>query len=70
MWDCATILVSKDPVAADNVGIDIINDQRARAGLPPVGDAEAHVPHVHAAAQLGLGTDDQDYIRLIEPRIS
>ena len=65
-WNHAGILVSTDPVAADSVGLDIINDQRARAKLAPVGDALGRIPHVHAAAQRGLGTDDQDYINLID----
>ncbi len=66
IWDHAGILVSKDPVAADAVGVNIINDQRALAKLPPIGDAAGHIPHVHAAAGIGLGTDDQDYIDLQE----
>ena len=66
-WTHAGLLMSTDPVAADAVGVDLINEQRARAELHPIGDEEAHIPHVHAAAQRGLGTDDPDYIRLIEP---
>lgn len=67
MWTHAGLIVSTDPVAADAVGLDVINDRRAQAKLPPVGDSEGHVPHVRAAAQRGLGTDDQDYIQRIEP---
>jgi hypothetical protein len=39
------------------VGIDLLDEQRAQAKLPPISDEEGHVPHVHAAAQRGLGTE-------------
>jgi hypothetical protein len=67
VWTHAGLLMSTDPVAADAVGIDLLNEQRARMKLPAIGNEEAHIAHVHAAAQRGLGTDDQDYIRLLEP---
>jgi len=66
IWPHSGLLVSTDPVAADAVGTDIINDQRTKAKLPIIGDADGHIPHVHAAAARGLGTDDQDYIDLVE----
>jgi hypothetical protein len=66
-WIHGGVIVSTDPVAADSVGLDIINERRARAKLRPIGDAAGRVPHIHAAAERGLGTDDQDYIRLLEP---
>jgi hypothetical protein len=67
MWTHAGLIMSTDPVAADAVGIDLLNEYRAKMKLPAIGDEEAHIPHVHAAAQRGLGTDDQDYIRLVAP---
>jgi hypothetical protein len=67
VWTHAGLIVSTDPVAADATGIDLLNEQRARAKLPPIGDDQAHIPHIHAAAQRGLGTDDQDYIQVIQP---
>ena len=66
-WPHAGILVSTDPVAVDSISLDIINSRRNEINLPPVGDAKGRLPHVHAAAQKGLGTDDQDYIRLLTP---
>lgn len=67
IWTHAGLMMSTDPVAADAVGIELLNEQRARAGLPLIGDDESHIPHVHAAAQRGLGTDDLDYIQLVKP---
>jgi hypothetical protein len=66
MWNHAGLLVSRDPVAADAAGIDIINDERRRRSLPLIGNKAGHIPHIHAAARLSLGTDDQDYINLVD----
>ncbi len=68
IWPHGGVLVSTDPVAADSVALEIINEQRAGKGLEPVGGAQAVIPHVRAAAARGLGTDDQDYIDWIGPR--
>jgi len=70
IWRRAGILVSKDPVAADSVSINLIDERRLKGKLPPIGDRMGRVPHVHTAAQRGLGTDDPDYIRLIQPELS
>lgn len=67
LWTHGGILVSTDPVAADQVGADILNDHRALRDLPAIGDRNGHIPHVHAAATRGVGTDDQDYITLLQP---
>lgn len=67
VWPYAGLLVSTDPVAADTVALDVLNTRRAEAGLPAIGDDRGRLPHVHAAAQRGLGTDDPDYIHIVEP---
>lgn len=64
MWNHAGLIVSRDPVAADAAGLDIINEERGLRGLSQIGNNAGQIPHVHAAANLGLGTDDQDYIDL------
>jgi hypothetical protein len=69
-WAHRGIIISQDPVAADSVGLDLINDRRARLRLRAVGDANGRVPHLQAAAAKGLGTDDQDYITLLQPSVS
>ena len=68
LWAHRGVIVSTDPVAIDTVGLEVLNVQRARAKLPAIGNSLGQVPHVHAAAERGLGTDDQDYITLLEPR--
>jgi hypothetical protein len=65
IWNHAGLIISRDPVAADAVGTDIINEHRQRHKLPPIGNAAGQIPHLHTAARLGLGTDDQDYINLL-----
>ncbi len=66
-WIYAGIVAGMDPVAVDSVGVDILNEQRIRAKLPPIAADAAGIPHLRAAAQKGLGTNDQDYIELIAP---
>lgn len=64
-WTHGGLIVSRDPVAADMVGLDILNNRRAEAGLPLIGQGY-RVPYIRHAATLGLGTDDQDRIELID----
>ena len=67
VWLHTGILVSRDPVAADQMSVDIINERRLQAKLRPIGDYLGRVPHIRAAAERGLGTDDQDYILRVQP---
>jgi len=69
LWAHGGILVSTDPVAADSVATDILNDQRGLRRLPPIGGRDGRVRHVRAAAARGLGTDDQDYITVQRPSL-
>ncbi len=66
IWPNKGILVSKDPVAADAMGVTLLNDQRRLVRLPLLGGPSNKVPHLHAAASRGVGTDDEDYIRFVE----
>ena len=49
------IFFSKDPVAMDRIGLDILEEKRAENGLESIRDIATHVA---ACAQKGLGTDD------------
>jgi uncharacterized protein (DUF362 family) len=69
IWTHAGLLIGTDPVAVDQIGLDLINRQRARAELPAIGGLAARIPHIHAAAEKGLGTDDQDYINFLSPKL-
>ncbi|HMA54474.1 MAG TPA: DUF362 domain-containing protein [Acidobacteriota bacterium] len=49
------IFFSRDPVAMDRIGLDILEEKRASHGL---GSVRAIATHVAACAKRGLGTDD------------
>ena len=67
VWELGGVLASVDPVALDQVGTDLLNERRDEAELPAIGNRDGHVSHVQAAAAAGLGTNDQDYIRILRP---
>jgi len=68
VWPAATILAAFDPVAADTVGLEILNRQRQLQNLPPLGDDDRPVPYLYAAQRRGLGTATWDHIRVIKIR--
>ncbi|HID55846.1 TPA: DUF362 domain-containing protein [Candidatus Poribacteria bacterium] len=51
-----------DPVAMDRFGMDLINRERRKRGLDEV---TGRAKHVHTAAILGLGTDDESKIKIV-----
>ena len=71
-WRSHSVLLSRDPVALDRVGFEIIQEKRASEHLSSLedenfrmlGTARSVPRHVHlaTAVRLGLGTDDIDRI--------
>ncbi len=59
------VFFSRDPVAMDRIGLDILEAKRAEQGLESV---RAISTHVAACARKGLGTDDLTKIDLRELR--
>ena len=57
------ILFSRDPVAMDRIGLDILEEKRAAQGLESI---RGIATHVAACARKGLGTDDLRRIDLRE----
>ncbi len=57
------IFFSRDPVAMDRIGLDILEEKRAAQGLESI---RAIATHVAACARKGLGTDDLAKIDLRE----
>lgn len=57
----ATLLASKDPVAIDAIALKRIEQWRAEAKLPPIGELAAHVP---IAGAMGLGNADDARIQV------
>jgi len=52
------VIVSTDPVAADAVGLAVVERLRRRAGLPALEKAGRPAVHIETAARRGLGTAD------------
>jgi hypothetical protein len=57
------IFFSRDPVAMDRIGLDILEEKRTAQGLESIRDIATHVA---ACADKGLGTDDPARIDLRE----
>ena len=55
------VFFSRDPVALDRIGLDILEEKRRAQGLEPIRPIATHVA---ACAAKGLGTDDLDRIDL------
>lgn len=56
-----TLLASKDPVAIDTLALRRIEQLRAEAKLPPIGELAAHV---RIAGQMGLGNANPNHIEV------
>ncbi len=68
-WDAGTVLASRDPVALDAVGMDIINSQRAVLGIPAIDRGQKLTGYLRAAAQRGLGHYKRRWISTTRLRI-
>lgn len=56
IWDAGMILASRDPVAADAVGLEVVDELRVRLNLAKMGAAKTgSLPYLEAAADRGLG---------------
>jgi len=62
------LILAIDPVAADTVGLTILNHLRAANGLPPLEKAGRPVNFLKIAEELGLGTADLNKIDLLSFR--
>ncbi len=58
------IVLSNDPVAADRIGLSILDHVRQENGLPPLDKVGRQVKYLDAAQELGLGTADLSRINL------
>ena len=64
--DYCGLLVGRDPVALDRIGVKLIEEARSEKGLPALKDAGREPIHVTTAARRGLGIDDLNAIELAE----
>jgi uncharacterized protein (DUF362 family) len=61
-WPAGTLIVGRDPVAVDRVGLEIIERKRKEAGMKPLKVAGREPKYIWTAAKRGLGTADIDKI--------
>jgi uncharacterized protein (DUF362 family) len=66
LWPWQGVLASTDPVALDAVGWRMIEERRAEVGLPTLAKAGREPSWIAAAAELGLGQDSAERIKVEE----
>ncbi len=64
IWNEDRIMFGTDPVAIDQIGMEIIDKMRITNGKPSV--RQRAVKHISTSAKMGLGTDDPARIELDE----
>ncbi|RJP75298.1 MAG: DUF362 domain-containing protein [Candidatus Abyssobacteria bacterium SURF_17] len=57
-WQAGSLIVSRDPVAVDRIGLAIIEEKRKEAGMQSLKDVGREPKYIQTAAQRGLGTAD------------
>jgi len=62
-WRYDGYIVSRDPVAADQIGYEIIDERRRAVGLPTLEEAQRAPLHIASGARLGLGHSDASRIQ-------
>lgn len=70
LGDEGALLISRDPVAADSVALEILNRTRERHGLEPIAASAAEIPYLAAAHERGLGIAVRhatDVVRILGP---
>jgi uncharacterized protein (DUF362 family) len=63
---CEALIFSRDPVAADAVGRDLIERLRAGKGLPSLAEEGRPPRYLETAERLGLGTSRTAAIEVVE----
>ena len=56
--DYGGLMTANDPVALDRVGWKLIEELRAKKGLPSLVEAKREPKYIHTAAKLRLGEDE------------
>ena len=64
--ELGSLLISRDPVALDYVGWQIIEQERAKMGMKSLKEAGREPSYILSAAKLGLGVGDKKKIRIEE----
>ncbi|MBN1610667.1 MAG: DUF362 domain-containing protein [Polyangiaceae bacterium] len=65
-WPYGALLVSTDPVAADAVAWQIIEERRREVGLKSLAEQEREPRYIATAGRLGLGENRLEHIALVD----
>jgi uncharacterized protein (DUF362 family) len=65
-WVFQGIIVSRDPVALDRVGAEIIEEKRKEKGLPSLKEVGREPRHIATAFKKGLGIGDMKRIEVVK----
>ncbi|MCU0612354.1 MAG: DUF362 domain-containing protein [Candidatus Eisenbacteria bacterium] len=65
-WNFDGVLVSRDPVAADRIGHEMIEARRAARGLPSLAEANRRPSWIETAGRMGVGEHRRDAIEVRE----
>ena len=65
-WEFQGIIMSRDPVALDRVGAEIIEEKRREKGLPGLKEAGREPKHIATAFKKGLGMGDMKRIEVVK----
>ncbi len=68
-WDAGMVLAGCDPLAADTLGLQVLNSEREILGLPLVETASGPAVHLKAAASRGLGKGDPHLLEIRRIRL-
>jgi uncharacterized protein (DUF362 family) len=64
-FELGVVAASTDPVAADLWALRVIDEERARRGLPSLEEAGRPPRWLATAANYGLGLDDPEKLKLV-----
>ncbi len=68
-WDAGVILASRDPVATDTLGLELINSQRLLLAMEPILAGSEVTRYLQSAEQRGLGKADKHAVTQLKSRI-
>ena len=63
------LILSEDPVAADCIGWEMVEELRARDGLPALAESDRKPGYLAAATEMGLGRADISQIEFVETEL-
>ena len=66
---CGVLIFSRDPVAADSVGWQMIEKLRANKGLPSLKEDKREPAYLLTAEKMGLGQATADKVQIIEDEV-